>query len=115
MKKRILLFGLLISVFSLTVNGQTAQNQHVTPNDLVSIPAIHAKLIQLQQKEQQVQQARMSSRAIAQQVQAERKQLLLQYRNLLMQLLNDPTNQSHFVSLKNELLEVETQLTQSTY
>ncbi len=115
MKKRSLLTGIIcLMISSAGFAQQSSQNPHSTPNIVLSTPSLKAQVDKINKKQTEIDAAVSSSRAIMAQLKEELTGLNNEYKVLLMNAISNCTNQENKITLQNELLFVEQQLTVQT-
>lgn len=111
MKKRTLLIGVFCTTLSLTSFGQQVSTEnHPTPKAVMAIPSLKAQAEKIDKKEQEINAAATSSRAVMSQLKQELTGLNQEYKILLSNAISTSTDADAKITLEEELHFVEQQL-----
>jgi len=115
MKQRLLLVGgicLLLSINSIA--QQTIPSNHVLPQTVISNPTLKSQTDKIAEKEQEINAAATSSRAVMTQLNQDLTALNQEYKILLSNAISTCTDEDAKKTLTEELHFVEQQLTVKT-
>lgn len=111
MRKRSLLIGVFCAGLSLASFGQQMSSKnHTTPQAVLAIPALKAQAEKIDQKEEEINKAATSSRAILLQLNQELNKLNQEYKTLLSDAISTAKDAESKAVLEQELTFVNQQL-----